>query len=139
MTEPDLPHACVEMRRFVTDPRVPVGYEPRFREYSIALLESDAHQLIHFCPWCGAELPESVRERFFDEMDRLGIDYPDEEPPPRFGTDTWWREQDSGRCRVGNRSDSQRVCRERVCRRARTAQSSYRYESSASSEQPVPD
>ncbi len=92
MTTPYLPHACPEMRQFVDDARVPVVYEPRFREYSLALLESDAHQLIRFCPWCGAELPESLRDRFFDELDRLGVDYPNEIPPARYRTDAWWRE-----------------------------------------------
>lgn len=79
------------MRRFIEDDRVPIVYEPKFREYALALVESDAQQLIHYCPWCGAELPDSLRDRFFDDMERLGVDYPDESPPPQYSSDAWWR------------------------------------------------
>lgn len=86
-----LPHACPEMSRFVTDTQVPVSYNARFREYSLSLQGSGGHQLIDFCPWCGAELPGSLRDAFFDEMDRLGIEYPDEDPPEPYVGDVWWR------------------------------------------------
>jgi hypothetical protein len=91
MTTAELPHACPELKQFLEDPRVPVEYNARFREYSLALVESVARQSIRYCPWCGAELPSSVRELFFTEMERLGIDYPSESPPAPFVDDTWWR------------------------------------------------
>lgn len=92
MTTVYLPHACPEMLQFIDDERVPVVYEPRFREYSLALLQSGASQLIRFCPWCGAELPASLRDRFFDELERIGVDYASEVCPVAYGTDAWWRD-----------------------------------------------
>ena len=79
------------MFQFVADERVPIFYEAKFREYSLMLFESEAHQLIHFCPWCGAELPSSLRDRFFDELEQLGIDYADGASPAKYATDAWWR------------------------------------------------
>lgn len=88
----NLPHACDAMVRFTSEPRVPIRYNPRFREYSLELIESEARQLIAYCPWCGQALPSSVRDRFFVEMERLGIDYPSDEPPAVFRDDQWWRD-----------------------------------------------
>jgi hypothetical protein len=82
------------MVQFVDDPQVPIDYDPRFREYSLLLRGSGGLQLIRHCPWCGARLPDSLRDLFFDEMDRLGLDYPDDEPPGAYLTDAWWRQAD---------------------------------------------
>jgi len=79
------------MEMFLIDVRIPVEYDARFREYSLSL-HNGAIQLIDFCPCCGAELPESLHDEFFRQMDNLGIQYPDEQPPPQFSDDRWWRE-----------------------------------------------
>jgi hypothetical protein len=80
------------MRKFIADERLPVVYNAKFREYALALVGSEARQDIAFCPWCGQALPTSLRDRFFDDMDRLGVDYPSETPPAAYRDDAWWRE-----------------------------------------------
>ncbi len=53
------------------------------------------------CPWCGRRLPDSKRERWFAELEKLGVDSPlvDKLPAP-FDSDQWYRE--SGTTRTAN-------------------------------------
>ncbi|WP_399449174.1 DUF6980 family protein [Streptomyces sp. WAC01280] len=44
---------------------------------------------IDFCPWCGRRLPESQRDRWFDELERRGIDPWEDEVPAEFQDDGW--------------------------------------------------
>lgn len=91
MTHPELPHACSDMVIQITDEAVPLVYDPRFREYALVVGDSEVRQMLFFCPWCGTELPASLRHTFFDEMDRLGVDFPAEAPPQQYASDAWWR------------------------------------------------
>lgn len=44
---------------------------------------------IDFCPWCGRRLPESQRDRWFDELESRGIDPWEGEVPPEYQDDRW--------------------------------------------------
>jgi hypothetical protein len=68
-------HCCEDMRREVERvcdqhpdrhdcPDCLVQYSPKFREYGILVHDGGtSHLLLRFCPWCGAKLPDSSRER----------------------------------------------------------------------------
>jgi hypothetical protein len=75
------------------DPFLPLNYNSRFDEYSIARIGSSV-QVILFCPFCGGELPQSRRDQFFDELEAAKIDFDlgDDESklPYRFKQDLWW-------------------------------------------------
>ena len=49
----ELPHACRELRAFLDDPRLPVGYDPQFREYWMPVVvapgQAAVRQLFVFC------------------------------------------------------------------------------------------
>lgn len=62
-------------------------------EYGIPVRDgSGSIRLIRYCPWCGARLPESKRERWLQELAKLGIDDPTtQDAPEEFKTDQWWR------------------------------------------------
>ena len=88
------------MRLFVEDPRDPIGYKPAFREYYIKLHNQPKIITFSFCPWCGKELPSSLRVEFFEVLDReYDIDisigeYKDNESiPEEFKDDKWWRKR----------------------------------------------
>ncbi|MFI6514557.1 DUF6980 family protein [Spirillospora sp. NPDC050679] len=75
-----------------------VSYSERFDEYGLIIHDGGSSvSLISFCPWCGAELPESWRDAWFDEMERLGIDPWEDQVPPGFETGAWR----AGRTRPG--------------------------------------
>jgi hypothetical protein len=71
-----------------------VHYLPRFDEYGLIIHDGgESFQAISYCPWCGSKLPESKRDRWFDELADLGIDDPHEEDvPPQYLSDAWYRE-----------------------------------------------
>ncbi|CAG8575862.1 6593_t:CDS:1 [Ambispora leptoticha] len=48
------------------------GYYPVFREYFIDYKEEygGGVQLIKYCCWCGKKLPSSLREEFFDTLEK---------------------------------------------------------------------
>jgi hypothetical protein len=103
MSEPT--HCCELMRAQVehTCPDHPgrgecpdqvVGYDARFDEYGIWLRTGEegpaaSWLTISHCPWCGATLPESRRDQWFEKLDALGITDSRDAPDTllRYG---WW-------------------------------------------------
>lgn len=85
-------HCCNEMKTLLGAGELHLSYIPKFREYGISYREEfgGGKQVIRHCPWCGQTLPVSMREAWFDELDRLGLD-PDGELPERFLSEEWWR------------------------------------------------
>jgi hypothetical protein len=47
--------------------------------------------LIKHCPWCGQTLPDSKRDKWFEEVEKLGIDPWTEDVPDKYNTDVWFR------------------------------------------------
>jgi hypothetical protein len=84
-------HCCEDMRQHLANGDLPISYTPKFREYGINYPGSSSFQIIRFCPWCGTRLPDSLRDAWFEELDRLGLD-PEDQLPARLLTDTWWRD-----------------------------------------------
>jgi len=73
-----------------------VAYVPQFREYGLIVHDGGgapnaSHVGIAFCPWCGSELPPSLRDEWFDELDRLGLVPESEDFPEALRSDAWWR------------------------------------------------
>jgi hypothetical protein len=100
-------HCCETMRREVERisdrppdasghrPDCLVYYSPTLREYGLFDHDRCAAGVkavlgIYSCPWCGARLPESLRDRFFEELEALGIDPNGDDVPDRFRSSEWW-------------------------------------------------
>jgi hypothetical protein len=69
-----------------------ISYSETFREYGLFIHDGgSSSQMISFCPWCGASLPDSLRDRWFEELAALGFDDPwVQEIPEAFRTDAWY-------------------------------------------------
>lgn len=71
-----------------------IGYSPSFREFGLTVRPgSPVWQQLRFCPFTGKPLPEPVRDRFFDEIEKLGlidglVDI--ERAPAEFQSEEWW-------------------------------------------------
>ncbi|WP_445316303.1 DUF6980 family protein [Microcoleus vaginatus] len=84
-------HCCEEMKRHISEGEVAICYIPRLREYGILILDGgSAKQSIKYCPWCGKELPNSLSEQWFDELEKIGIEPGDSRIPKEFLSDEWW-------------------------------------------------
>ena len=68
-------------------------YADRFDEYGLIVHDGGASSIvIQFCPWCGLELPASKRDRWFEELARLGFSDPASQAiPDDFRSSAWWR------------------------------------------------
>lgn len=68
-----------------------IEYISKFDEYGIIIHDGgSAISTILFCPWCGSALPESKRDRWFEELERLGLDPSADDIPMQFQSDMWW-------------------------------------------------
>lgn len=70
-----------------------IMYVEKFDEYGLIVHDGGTAKMeISFCPWCGSRLPESKRDRWFDELEHLGYDNPSEQDiPERFQSGAWYR------------------------------------------------
>jgi hypothetical protein len=97
-------HCCEAMALAVTTecehhpdrfecPDALLQYSERFCEYGLIIHDGGTSSCaIDFCPWCGARLPESQRDRWFDEIARLGFADPNDPAiPVSYQSDEWWR------------------------------------------------
>ena len=81
---------CLEMEKFLRSGDLAITYIPKFREYGILYLDGGtSYQVIRYCPWCGSKLPESARDQWFDEIEKLGMDPDDSNLPKKFLTEEW--------------------------------------------------
>jgi len=67
-------------------------YNEKFDEYGIVIHDAgNSYIVINYCPLCGAKLPPSKRDLWFDELEKIGINSPlEEEIPEKFKTAEWW-------------------------------------------------
>jgi hypothetical protein len=95
----DVDLACCDMMRrwaFEGDD-ILVEFNPRMREWGVPIPDYFGGGTVVFehCPWCGVRLPESLRDRYFEELWALsesGEDVPEwDTRPPEYHTSAWWR------------------------------------------------
>ena len=69
-----------------------VFYDKVFNEYGIIVHDGGGSvREISFCPWCGAKLPASRRDLWFDTLEEMGFDDPlEQDIPPEFNSDEWY-------------------------------------------------
>jgi hypothetical protein len=87
-------HTCVDHPRRGQCPHQVVGYDERFDEYGIWVrtgenATANGWLTIGYCPWCGATLPPTRRDEWFDRLDALGIEDSDD-APAELRTYGWW-------------------------------------------------
>jgi hypothetical protein len=71
-----------------------IHYSAHMREYGLIIHDGGtASARIRFCPWCGQSLPESLRDRWFSELEALGINPWDDEVPEAYCSDAWYRDR----------------------------------------------
>jgi hypothetical protein len=92
-------YCCFAIEQEINDPRVFINYSPKYREYSISTISKHVMRLISNCPWCGIKLLRSVRNEWFDILEK---EYQLDDPwnveqekliPKEFKTDEWWKKR----------------------------------------------
>ena len=84
-------HCCEAMQHHLEKGEVAIRYFPKFREYGLPVLDGgSSRQRIHFCPWCGHRLPESLRDQWFERLDAMNLEPDSPDLPVEYETDAWW-------------------------------------------------
>ncbi len=89
-----LSQACFEHDEPFECPDNLVYWCPPLDEYGLIVHDGGrSYLLVSVCPWCGRRLPDSKREQWFAELEKIGVDSPlvDKLPAP-FDSDQWYRE-----------------------------------------------
>ena len=92
-------HCCNKMNYFISENKNTfdtddiILYVSKFDEYGIIVHDfGKSYIRIKYCPWCGKRLPNSKRDMWFDELEKMGIKDPlEEEIPTDFKSDYWWK------------------------------------------------
>lgn len=75
----------------------PLYFSRRLNEFGLKIMDGGASYIsIFHCPFCGTSLPESQRERWFEELEKLGIDPWTDEIPEKYKTDAWYNTPNVG-------------------------------------------
>ena len=64
-----------------------VRYDARFDEYWIPA--GGARQGLFYCPWYGEKLPPSQRDRWFDELETMGLNPLTDPIPEAYRSGAW--------------------------------------------------
>ena len=82
---------CDRLRLAIESDEVPVVYTAKYREFGIRVLDGGTSNIeLLYCPWSGHQLPESLRTRWFKELEQRGIDPVKDQIPPEFGDERWY-------------------------------------------------
>lgn len=89
-----LSHTCEQHDDPFDCPDHLIIYVAKFDEYGIIIHDGTSSKLsIAHCPWCGSKLPDSKRDRWFDELAAKGYTDPGrQEIPPEYETDAWYHQ-----------------------------------------------
>jgi hypothetical protein len=90
-------HTCKQHRDPFNCPDHLIQYSSRFDEYGIVVHDGgSSYVVIRYCPWCGSCMPESKRERWFEELQAMGFDDPlQQDIPEEYRSDAWYRSRSS--------------------------------------------
>lgn len=69
-----------------------IYYSSKFNEYGIPIGDNISFITIEYCPWCGIKLPNSLRDRWFNELELLGFEEPltMDNYPEEYKSSKWW-------------------------------------------------
>jgi hypothetical protein len=91
----DIGFCCEQMETAINSPEIPLNFNAKFREFGIAILDGGSSVLeITHCPWCAKKLPGSLRQKWFDELEKRGIDPATGAIPPEFTDARWYAGKD---------------------------------------------
>jgi hypothetical protein len=87
----DTNYCCDRMRLAVEGDDIPIRYTPKFREFDVQVLDGGTSGIeLLFCPWCGFRLPHSLRDEWFEELGKRGLDPATDDVPEDFRGEGWY-------------------------------------------------
>jgi hypothetical protein len=96
-----LTQGCAQHENLFECPDNLIYWSPPLDEYGLIVHDGGrSYVLISTCPWCDRRLPNSKREAWATELEKVGVESPffDEGPAP-FASDAWYRATGDSTCR----------------------------------------
>lgn len=87
-TVPDC--CCEDMQEALSDHEHPLYYSGAYQEFGIQLSSKFEYSVLAHCMWCGNKLPDSRRDQWFDELEKIGVDPWEQDIPINFLSSAWW-------------------------------------------------
>lgn len=86
---------CRDLLNTINSDESPIRYIKKYREFGILILDGGTSMMIiKYCPYCGEKLPEQLRDKWFGELEKLGILDPfNNKVPAEFHSDRWWKKR----------------------------------------------
>lgn len=86
-----LAHDCTQHADPFDCPDTVLVHNPLFEEYGMPIRDGGmSYLVVSHCPWCGARLPESQRDRWFDAVEAAGhADTATDALPAEFLNGAW--------------------------------------------------
>ena len=86
----------INCKNAFTGPDNIVCYSDILNEYGLIIHDGgESYVRINYCPWCGAKLPDSERDNWFNRLEAQGYDNPmEQEIPEEYKSDAWWNSVD---------------------------------------------
>ena len=85
---------CARMGDALRDEDEMIIWTAKFREIGLRVPDGgDSVVVIQFCPWCGSRFPETLRNEWFNELERRNIDPCGSGVPPEFLDERWYAGQ----------------------------------------------
>ena len=68
-------------------------YISRYNEYAIPIRDYNSYICIEYCPWCGKKFQRSLRDEWFERLEKIGILNPlsRDDYPEKFKSWEWWK------------------------------------------------
>lgn len=84
---------CSNHKNIYDCPDCVIDHVTQFDEYWIIIHDGWTSKInILFCPWCWQKLPESKRDQWFEELEKLWFDNPWEQNiPEKYQSDQWFK------------------------------------------------
>lgn len=75
----------------IESPDMPIVFTAKYREFGLQIMDGGSSCIrLGFCPWCGQKFPTSLRDAWFDELEKREIDPYAENIPAEFSDHRWY-------------------------------------------------
>lgn len=92
-------HRCLELYKELLGDGSLLDYSPKYREYGVKIPKTTGYVLMDYCMFCGKKLPLSLRDEWFDILEKeYGLERPasgdKKKVPEEFWTEEWWKKRE---------------------------------------------
>lgn len=79
---------------YAKDKNMPIIYVPKYREFGIRVQDGGTSFIVFsYCPFTGEKLSDSLRDDWFDLIEKMGFEPNSVDIPHEYLSDEWWNKK----------------------------------------------